>query len=169
MGNVVRPYVLRLPELSQAESANLLETLLDLELADELPVTTLIGLCADAHSVWVDLRVGELKTLAALAVGDSDEILNGCAWIAQFGELPEKRARVYRCIENIVQIKQVLEHIAAFEPNLTLLYGTDTLQQAHKLLNHDEQYFGLGLLGPNMEASVMHQRLLEAYAKVWKP
>ena len=169
VGNLVRPYVLRLPELSQAESANLLETLLDLELADELPVTTLIGLCADANSVWVDLRVGELKTLAALAVGDSDEILNGCAWIAQFGELPEKRARVYRCIENIVQIKQVLEHTAAFEPNLTLLYGTDTLQQAHKLLNHDEQYFGLGVLGPNMEASVMHQRLLEAYAKVWKP
>ena len=169
VGNLVRPYVLRLPELSQAESANLLETLLDLELADELPVTTLIGLCADANSVWVDLRVGELKTLAALAVGDSDEILNGCAWIAQFGELPEKRARVYRCIENIVQIKQVLEHTAAFEPNLTLLYGTDTLQQAHKLLNHDEQYFGLGVLGPNMEGSVMHQRLLEAYAKVWKP
>ena len=169
VGNLVRPYVLRLPELNQAESAELLETLLDLELADELPVTTLIGLCADANSVWTDLRAGELKTLAALAAGDMDEILDGCAWIAQFGELPEKRARVYRCIENIVQIKQMTtsEDTAAFEANLTLLYSAETLQQAYKLLNREEQYFGLGVLGPNMEGSAMHQRLLEAYGKVW--
>ncbi len=170
VGNLVRPFALRLSELSQAESAELLETLLDLELADELPVTTLIGLCADPNTTWVDLRAGELKTLAALAAGDTDEILEGCAWIAQFGELPEKRARVYRCIENIVQIKEMAEaeDTAAFEANLTLLYGTETLQQAHKLLNREEQYFGLGMLGANMEGSMMHQQLLAAYGKVWK-
>ncbi len=169
VGNLVRPFALRLPELSQAESAELLETLLDLELADELPVTTLIGLCADPNTTWVDLRAGELKTLAALAAEDTDEILNGCAWIAQFGELPEKRARVYRCIAHIVQIKEIAESkdTANFEANLTLLYGAETLQQAHQLLNRKEQYFGLETLGANMEGSVMHQRLLEAYAKVW--
>ena len=170
VGNLVRPFALRLPELSQAESAELLETLLDLELADELHVTTLIGLCADANTVWVDLRAGELKTLAALAASDTDEILNGCAWISQFGELPEKRARVYRCIANIVQIKDMAESddTTAFEANLALLYGTETLQQAHKLLNCEEQYFGLGTLGANMEGSVMHQQLLAAYQKVWR-
>ena len=96
------------------------------------------------------------------------EILNGCAWIAQFGELPEKRARVYRCIANIVQIIEMAESedTAAFEANLTLMYGTETLQQAHKLLNREEQFFGLGTLGANMEGSVMHQSLLEAYRKV---
>ncbi len=170
VGNLVRPFALRLPELSQGESAELLETLLDLELADELPVTTLIGLCPDPNTTWVDLRAGELKTLAALAAGDTDEILEGCAWIAQFGELHEKRARVYRCIDNIVQIKEMAdsEDTAAFEANLSLLYGAETLQQAHKLLNREEQYFGLGLLGANMEGSVMHQHLLEAYGKVWQ-
>jgi ribosomal protein S12 methylthiotransferase accessory factor len=61
-----------------------------------------------------------------------------------------------------------LEDTTAFEANLTLLYGTDTLQQAHKLLTREEQYFGLGLLGANMEGSVMHQRLLAAYGKIWK-
>jgi ribosomal protein S12 methylthiotransferase accessory factor len=170
VGNLVRPFATRLPQLSQEESADLLETLLDLELADELPVTTLIGLCADPNTTWVDLRVGELKTLAALAAGDADEILEGCTWIAQFGELPEKRARVYRCIFNIVQIKELAdsEDSAAFEANLSLMYGTETLQQAYKLLNREEQYFGLGMLGANMEGSAMHQRLLEAYGKVWK-
>lgn len=144
--------------------------MLDLELANELPVTTLIGLCADPNTTWVDLRAGELKILAAHAAGDTDEILNGCAWISQFGELPEKRARVYGCIENIVQIKEMAEpdDTAAFEANLTLLYGAKTLQQAHKLLNREDQYFGLDMLGANMEGSAMHQRLLEAYGKVWQ-
>jgi ribosomal protein S12 methylthiotransferase accessory factor len=60
------------------------------------------------------------------------------------------------------------EDTVAFEANLTLLYGAETLQQAHRLLNRQEQYFGLGTLGANMEGSVMHQQLLEAYGKVWQ-
>ena len=170
VGNRVRPYCLRLQDLSKAESAELLAILLALDVADDLPVTMLIGLCADANTAWVDLRVGELKTLAALHANSPDDILDGCAWNAQFGELPENRARVYRCIANIVQIKDMTdsEDTSAFEANLSLMYGTETLQQAHKLLNREDQYFGLGLLGANMEGSVMHQQLLAAYAKVWR-
>ncbi|MDP3743034.1 MAG: 30S ribosomal protein S12 methylthiotransferase accessory factor YcaO [Methylotenera sp.] len=170
VGNLVRPFALRLQELSQAESAELLETLLELDLADELPVTTLIGLCADPDTTWVDLRVGELKTLAALACNSTDDILDGCAWIAQFNELSAKRARVYRCIANLVQIKEELENgdTSFFETNLQLMYGAETLQQAQRLIHQKEQYFGLGNLGVNMEGSRMHQQLLAAYGKVWK-
>ncbi len=170
VGNLVRPFALRLQNLQQEESAELLETLLDLDLADELPVTTLIGLCADAGTTWVDLRAGELKTLAALAAGDIDNILDGCAWIAQFNELPPARAKVYRCIANLVQIEEELENgdPALFAANLALMYGKDTLAQAQRLVNQEEQYFGLENLGPNMEASKMHQQLLAAYRKVWK-
>ncbi|OGV76627.1 MAG: ribosomal protein S12 methylthiotransferase [Methylotenera sp. RIFCSPLOWO2_02_FULL_45_14] len=170
VGNLVRPAALRLQELSQAESVGLLETLLELDLADELPVTTLIGLCADPNTTWVDLRVGELKTLAALACNSTDDILDGCAWIAQFNELSPARARVYRCIANLVQIKEELENgdTSFFESNLQLMYGAETLQQAQRLINQKEQYFGLGNLGVNMEGSKMHQQLLAAYGKVWK-
>lgn len=170
VGNLVRPFALRLQDLKQEESVTLLETLLDLDLADELPVTTLIGLCADAGTTWVDLRTGELKTLAALAAGDTDNILDGCAWIAQFNELPPARAKVYRCIANLVQIAEELENddTALFEANLMLMYGKETLAQAQRLVNQEEQYFGLENLGANMEASKMHQQLLAAYRKVWK-
>ncbi|MDO9366928.1 MAG: 30S ribosomal protein S12 methylthiotransferase accessory factor YcaO [Methylotenera sp.] len=170
VGNLVRPFALHLQELSQAESAELLETLLELELADELPVTTLIGLCADPDTTWVDLRVGELKTLAALACNSTDDILDGCAWIAQFNELSAKRARVYRCIANLVQIKEELENgdPCFFETNLQLMYGAETLQQAQRLIHQKEQYFGLGNLVVHMVGSRMHQQLLAAYGKVWK-
>jgi len=170
VGNLVRPFALRLQDLQQEQSAELLELLLNLDLADELPVTTLIGLCADAGTTWGDLRVGELKTLAALAAGNTDNILDGCVWIAQFNELPPARAKVYRCIANLVQIEEVLESgdTALFEKNLALMYGKETLAQAQRLVNQEEQYFGLENLGSNMEASKMHQQLLAAYRKVWK-
>ena len=107
VGNLVRPFSIKLQDLTKNESAELLETLLDLDLADELPVTTLIGLCADPNTTWVDLRVGELKTLAALACNSINDILDGCAWIAQFNEISPTRASIYRCISNIVQLKDV--------------------------------------------------------------
>ncbi|CAN1509174.1 COG1944 Uncharacterized conserved protein [Methylophilaceae bacterium] len=170
VGNLIRPYAIKLQSLSHAESAALLSTLLDLDLADELPVTTLIGLCADPNSTWVDLRVGELKTLAAIACQSTEDILDGCAWIAQFNELPTERAKVYRCLSDLVQISVELAHPdpALFKANLSLMYGAQTLSQAEKLLNQTEQYFGLINLGENMQGSRMHQQLLAAYGKVWK-
>ena len=162
VGNLVRPKLLRLASLSAEESAALLEDFEELALAEELPIVTLIGLAADAGTAWVDLRVGEMKTLLALAAGNTDATLDGCEWISQYGQLPEARSRVYRCIDNILQ----LEDAAPYEKNLALLFGQATLEQAQALINQDEQFFGLCELGPNMEGSIMHTQLLAAYAKV---
>ena len=167
VGNLIRPYALRLQDLNQTESARLLAHLLDLDIADDLPITMLIGLCADANTPWVDLRVGELKTLAALACKNVDEILDGCAWIGQFNELNPARAKLYRCIANIVQLNEEMRASQDYEANLQLMYGLETLQQAQKLVNGQHQYLGLGNLGSNMEGSLMHQQLLAAYGKVW--
>lgn len=170
VGNWVRPALLRLPELSEDECNELLDTLLELDLPENLAITTLIGLAADPSSTWVELRLGELKTLLALAVGDEEGILEGCAWITQLGQLEEKRARVYRCIAHLVELKELAESdsTAAYDANLRLMYGAETLQQAQRLLSGEERFFGLGVLGANMEGSTMHQRLLEAYEKVSK-
>jgi ribosomal protein S12 methylthiotransferase accessory factor len=164
VGNLVRPALLRLPQLDDEECSELLETLLELDLADNLPITTLIGLCADPGTTWVDLRVGELKTLLGLAIGDEEAILDGCAWISQFGHMDEQRQRVYKCIDAMLQ----LEHTAPFEAGLQLLYGADTLRLAQDLLDGELRFFGLGMLGPNMEESAIHQRLLQAYRKIWR-
>ena len=165
VGNLVRPAILRLPELSTEESAALLDVFEDLDLAENLPITTLIGLAADAGTAWVDLRVGELKALLGLAAGDTDAALDGCAWISQFGQLSEERGRVYRCIENILQ----LEDAKRYEANLLLLFGAKTLKQAYALIDREEQFFGLGTLGANMQGSAMHTQLLLAYEKVRRP
>lgn len=166
VGNLVRPFALKLQDLKSVESAALLETLLDLDLAEELPVTTLIGLCADPNTTWADLRVGELKTLAALASGRIEETLDGCAWLAQFNEITPYRASVYRCVANILQLDIELNGSVHFEANLQLMYGQDVFQQAQQLISQQAQYFGLNNLGDSMEGSHMHQKLLTAYEKL---
>lgn len=167
VGNHVRPFCLRLQDLNKQDSAELLNILIELDVADDLPVTMLIGLCADADTAWVDLRVGELKTLAALASGENEAILDGCAWIAQFNELHVERAKMYRCISNIVQLDDEMTTSSVFAANLALMYSEQTLQQAQQLISGKQQYLSLDNLGANMENCVMHQQLLAAYNKVW--
>lgn len=163
IGNAVRPALLQLQDLSKAQSKQLLKTLLSLDLPDELAITTLIGLAAEPDSVWKALRMGELKTLAALACGHLDEALEGCAWIAQFGQLPAQRLRVYRCIATLIQ----LDDVAPFAQHVTLLFGEDTVTQAQALLQRKQQYVGLNNLGVDMHGSRVHEQLLLAYDKVW--
>ena len=162
VGNLIRPALARLPELSDDECAELLDLIVELELADDRLVSVLIGLAPDAGSAWTDLRVGELKLLLALAIGDDDAILEGCRWIAQYGQRGEARLKVYRCIAELVQLGDP----GPFEPALLLMYGSETLEQAFALFNQDERFFGLTTLGNNFEGSAMHQRLLDAYHKV---
>ncbi len=169
-GNHVRPYAQRLQDLSGEESVELLDILLDLNFQDDLHVYILIGLCADANTPWLDLRIGELKTLAAIAAGDQDEILAGCEWIAQINDLPAARLKVYRCIADLVQIEEDLgSDINLYHANLVLMYGEDIMKQALSLYQQETQYFGLNNLGANYEGSQIHQQLLAAYDKVRAP
>jgi ribosomal protein S12 methylthiotransferase accessory factor len=162
VGNLIRPALSRLPDLSDDECAALLDLIVELELADDRLVTVLIGLAPDAGSAWADLRIGELKLLLALALGDDDALLEGCTWIGQYGQRSEARLKVYRCIADLAQ----LDDPTVYETSLALLYGRETLDQAFALFNQDETSFGLTTLGNNFEGSEIHQRLLEAYRKV---
>ncbi len=162
VGNLIRPALARLPELNDDECAELFDLILDLELADDRLVTVLIGLAAEPDSPWSGLRIGELKLLLALALGDDDAILEGCAWMAQYGQRSPARLKVYRCIADLVRLAEPVP----FEPALALLYGRETLNQAFALFNQDERFFGLTHLGADFEGSAIHQRLLAAYRKV---
>ena len=109
------------------------------------------------------MRIGELKTLLALAIGDKDATLEGCDWIHHYKQMDPKRRLVYRCIENWIQF----EEPRLYEDSLELLYGKEVLRQAKALVDRSERFFGLEDLGENMEASEMHQSLLAAYEKLF--
>ncbi|MBP6726701.1 MAG: 30s ribosomal protein S12 methylthiotransferase accessory protein YcaO, partial [Thauera sp.] len=138
----------------------------DSKLADERPVAALIGLAPGSDPFWSELRVGELKTLLALVIGDVDAIIEGCEWIRQFNQLDADRRRVYRCIEALVNLDEHHEDSTGFEPALLDLYGEATLEQAMALLDGELRFFDQPSPGLDLVGCDMHQRLLAAYAKV---
>ena len=162
VGIALRADIARLPELSGDECVALYDQIVELELADERPVSVLIGLATDPDTDWAGLKIGELKLLLALASGDDDAILEGCAWIAQYGQRSAERLKVFRCIADLLKLQDASPYAAA----LRLLYGSDTLDLALALLNQEQRFWGLGALGSNFEASVNHSALLAAYRKV---
>jgi ribosomal protein S12 methylthiotransferase accessory factor len=164
-GNAIRSAILRLPQLSREDCAGLLETLNDLGLDDQRPVAGLVGLAPDPGTPWEDLRLGELKTLLALAAGDEEAIREGCDWVRHFGQINEARRRVYRCVETLLELDGGARHREA----LRALYGADALQQAQALLDGERHFFGIGAPGMSLAGCDLHQRLLAAYEKVLRP
>ena len=122
----------------------------------------MIGLAPDAGTLWKDLRVGELKLLLALAIGDAEATREGCDWVRHFAQLNEQRRRVYLCIESLLN----LDDAGAYTEGLQQLYGADTLQQAQALLKREQKFFGLHSPGLDLDGCDLHQRLLTAYGKL---
>lgn len=165
LGNDIREAILNLPDLDNEECRDLLDTLNESALADQRPVAALIGLAADAGSFWSDLRVGELKTLLALAIGDEEAILEGCDWIRHFDQLKPERRHVYACVESLLNLGDSGD-TGPYLHALRLLYGAQTVQQAHALIMQDERFLGLPAPGLMLAGCDMHQRLLAAYDKL---
>ncbi len=163
IGNRIRPALVKLPALSDAEARALLDDLQTLNLNDERPLWEILGLAIPLETVWKELRIGELKTLLALAIGDAEATREGCDWIHHFQEMKPARHLVYRCIESLMN----LEDPGNYHRALVLLYGAETVRQAQALLDRSERYFGLHTLGADMEGSAMHQTLLAAYDKLF--
>ena len=163
VGNQIRPALVRLPALSEAESKELLADLQTLNLNDERPLWEILGLAIPVDTVWKELRIGELKTLLALAIGDEEATREGCDWIHQYQQMNPARRLVYRCIENLLN----LEDADNYGRSLALLYGVETVRQARALLDRSARFFGLDTLGADMEGSPMHQTLLAAYDKLF--
>ncbi|MQR02161.1 30S ribosomal protein S12 methylthiotransferase accessory factor YcaO [Glaciimonas soli] len=168
VGNGIREPILYLSDLDEEECSDLLGEIIELGLSDQRPVAALVGLVADVDTLWKELRVGELKTLLALAIGDRDAILEGCDWIRHFNQISPARQLVYRCIESMIKLSDDAPYRAALEH----LYGVATVQEARALLNREQRFFGIKSPGLNLEGCDMHQRWLAAYAKVqaakWK-
>ncbi len=161
-GAVVRPAVVNLAELDDDQCGQLLDILNELNIADEKPVAALIGLAPDAGSPWADLRVGELKAMLALAVGDTGAIREGCEWVRQFEQLDAGRRRVYACIATLLD----MEDPNIYEEALLSLFGEQTLDLASDLIDGVVRFFGLPSPGLDLAGCELHQHLLGEYAKV---
>jgi ribosomal protein S12 methylthiotransferase accessory factor len=165
VGNDIREAILHLSDLDDEECADLLETLNESALADHRPVAAVIGMAADAGSFWSDLRIGELKTLLALAVGDEAATLEGCDWIRHFAQANPQRRQVYACIESLINLADMGD-TGPYLVALRQLYGAGAVAQAHALIMQTDRFMGLSAPSLMLHGCEMHQKLLQAYDKV---
>jgi ribosomal protein S12 methylthiotransferase accessory factor len=161
-GNALRPAILNLPELDDAACGELLDTLNASSLDDQRLVRELIGLAADPGTLWEDLRIGELKTLLALACGDDAAIREGLEWIMHFEQLNEARRRVYRCIDVLIQLDDLGRCCG---DALELLFDAETMATAQAMVEGTQRFFAMAPMGEELKGCALHQRLLEAYGK----
>ena len=165
IGNSIREAIFYLPDLDDEECADLLDTLNESGLADQRPVAALIGLAPDAGSFWEDLRIGELKTLLALATANEEATREGCDWIHHFGQINAERRRVYHCVESLLKLCDSGEY-EPYRKSLESLYGKTTLDTAEALLTRKNRFFDIAVPGNELAGFNMHHRLLDAYDKV---
>lgn len=165
VGNRFRSAILQLPELDDDACADLLDTLNDSGIDEQRLVSALIGLAADAGTLWEDLRVGELKTLLALACGDEPGIREGLDWILHYAQINADRRRVYRCIDTLIRLDDA-ERAATCDDALRQLYGAAVVEQAEALLDGEQRFFAIAAPGTTLSGCAMHQQLLAAYDKV---
>ena len=165
IANHFREAVLNLTDLDDEECADLLDTLNASALADQRLVAQVIGLAADAGSFWADLRVGELKTLLALAIGDEAATLEGCDWVRNFDQLNPQRRAVYACIESLMRLAEMGD-TGPYLDALRHLYGAGAVAQAHAHIMQTDRFMGLSAPGLSLEGCEMHRKLLAAYDKI---
>ncbi len=162
IGIALRDEIVDLPSLDRTRSKHLLEMLQDADFADERPVRELIGLAVPTNDAWRHLRIGELRTLAALAAGNLAAASEGCDWMRHFNALQEERAKVYRCVGTLLR----LDEPDAFDSALEVLFGVETLKTARALVAGELRFFGLCRLGQDFEGSPLHKALLQAHDKL---
>jgi ribosomal protein S12 methylthiotransferase accessory factor len=165
VANEMREAILNLTDLDDEECADLLSSLNESSLADQRPVAAVIGMAADAGTFWSDLRVGELKTLLALAIGDEASTLEGCDWIRHFEQINPQRRNVYACIESLINLADMGD-TGPYLDAMRQLYGAGAVSQAHALIMQTDRFMGISAPGLLMEGCEMHRKLLIAYDKV---
>jgi ribosomal protein S12 methylthiotransferase accessory factor len=165
IANPMREAILNLPDLGDDECEDLLASLNESSLADQRPVSAVIGMVADAGSFWDDLRVGELKTLLALASGNEEATLEGCEWIRHHDQIAPQRRAVYACVETLIQLSDG-GNTGPYLTALRQLFGASAVGQAQALIAQTDRFMGISAPGLQMDGCAMHQKLITAYAKV---
>ncbi len=135
VGMYVREQILKKSK-SNDECEQLIESLEDLDLDDDLLVTTLIGMPSDQDSIFHDLCVAELILLLALKVQDNERIQEGCEWILEYKKINQRRLKTYKCINIILQLDGMTNYGTVLEK----LYTKEILNDALALIDGEDVF-----------------------------
>ncbi len=168
-GALFREDILSLKNLDKAAWKNILQRLDEGGYNDVQRVAEFIGIAPDANTSWASLRIGELKAMLCLAIGDLEQAMEWNDWCLHMDQLSDERNRFYRSLQALLEIKlddtREVEH---YIDSLNLMYGNDTIVIGIKLLQGDEKFYGLHSPGLSLDGFNTHKKLLQGYTKLQK-
>lgn len=166
-GMALRERILSLGSLSTEQADELLQELEQSDYSEHSDICGLIGIAPDPESVWESLRVGELKGMLALHVGDYEQALDWSEWCLEMEQLSGEREKFYRALVALLEIHlDVNRDRSMFLEGLGTLYGSDTIERCTALIDGEKHYDGLFDAGLELAGLTRHQSLLEAYEKL---
>lgn len=172
MGIDWREILLDLPHFhhDQQTYQELLDELDDQGIDDATRVREFIGIVPPAKSGWVNLRIGELKSMLHLALGNLEEALDWANWTYNMNSsvFTPERANYYRCLINAIEL--FLDQ--ARNPNnyrqaFNKMYGEQATSEVWNILaKQGNPFYDLQADDEKLEKFEAHQKLLTAYEKL---
>jgi len=168
-GALFREDILSLRDLDKAQWQALYDRLEDGAYHDMQRVAEFIGVAPDRGTVWAGLRIGELKAMLCLAVGDLDNAANWIDWCLHMDQLTVCRLHIYNCLQVLLEIKQDdSRDYDDYADGLNKLYGKEYVSICSKVLDGREVFHGLHSPGLSLEGFELHNELLKGYRKLHK-
>ncbi len=165
----LRERILALGALSSEQAEELLQELEESDFSDHSDICGLIGIAPDPQSVWESLRVGELKAMLALHIGDDEQALDWAQWCLDMEQLSPSREKLYRALAALLEIQlDEDKDRAMYLDGLNSLYGQETIERSIALIDGQSHYDGLFDAGMALDGLERHQSLLVAYEKLQK-
>ncbi|MCP9268449.1 30S ribosomal protein S12 methylthiotransferase accessory factor YcaO [Xenorhabdus sp. XENO-1] len=173
MGTHLRETILALPnsQWQPAEYLAFLEQLDDEGLDDFTRVRELLGIAAGKDNGWSNLRIGELKSMLALAGNDLEQALIWVEWTQDFNAsvFTAERANYYRCLQTLLLLAQEEDRDPSqYHQAFVKMYGQETVDAASAAIDGKNGFYGLWAVDSELKTLPAHQALLNAYEKLQK-
>ena len=173
MGMDWREILLDLPHFhhDQETYQELLDELDEQGIDDATRVREFIGIVAPKASGWTTLRIGELKSMLYLALGDLEMALDWANWTYNMNSsvFTAERANYYRCLINSLELfmdsqRDPQQYRMVFEK----MHGKDAVAFAWSAIQGGNPFYNLPASDETLANFSEHQKLLAAYAKLQK-
>ena len=173
MGMDWREILLDLPHFhhDQETYQELLDELDEQGIDDATRVREFIGIVAPKASGWTTLRIGELKSMLYLALGDLEMALDWANWTYNMNSsvFTAERANYYRCLISSLELfmdsqRDPQQYRMVFEK----MYGKDAVAFAWSAIQGGNPFYNLPASDETLANFSEHQKLLAAYAKLQK-
>ena len=139
------------------------------EFDDDALLHRMLGLETQTGDAWKTLRVGELKSLIALAGGDLELALDFAKWSVAFNAstYSAERMNFFRCLIDSLQLAIEGEQDPAdCKADFERRFGSETVAAAWGSIEGNVRFYGLTAGNLTMEQFPAHQQLLESYRKL---